>query len=107
MVSLGPKKDGGPNIEFFQSPETMQGFEIIRQWLQKNCKKVSWAGGHTNRMQCIQKIYTMQNTLIHSHIEMRLIFVSNFIMNKYKFALKVTATITFHIYLHQLVNGKK
>lgn len=41
MVSLGPKKDGGPNVEFFQSPESMQGFEIIRQWLQKNCKKVS------------------------------------------------------------------
>lgn len=41
MVSLGPKKDGGPNAEFFQSPESMQGFEAIRQWLQKNCKKVS------------------------------------------------------------------
>lgn len=41
MVSLGPKKDGGPNVEFFQSPESMQGFEKIRQWLQKNCKKVS------------------------------------------------------------------
>lgn len=41
MVSLGPKKDGGPNVEFFQSPESMQGFETIRQWLQKNCKKVS------------------------------------------------------------------
>lgn len=41
MSSLGPKKDGGPNIEFFQSPESMQGFETIRLWLQKNCKKVS------------------------------------------------------------------
>lgn len=40
MVSLGPKKDGGPNIDFFQSPESMQGFETIRLWLQKNCKKV-------------------------------------------------------------------
>lgn len=41
MIALGPKKDGGPNIEFFQSPESMQGFETIRLWLQKNCKKVS------------------------------------------------------------------
>lgn len=41
MVSLGPKKDGNPNVEFFQSPESMQGFETIRVWLQKNCKKVS------------------------------------------------------------------
>jgi len=40
MNSLGPKKDGSPNIDFFQSPETLQGFESIRQWLQKNCKKV-------------------------------------------------------------------
>ncbi|XP_037713742.1 SWI/SNF complex subunit SMARCC2 isoform X2 [Drosophila subpulchrella] len=39
MNSLGPKKDGSPNIDFFQSPETLQGFESIRQWLQKNCKK--------------------------------------------------------------------
>lgn len=41
MALLGPKKDGGPNVEFFQSPESMQGFEQVRQWLQKNCKKVS------------------------------------------------------------------
>ncbi|XP_030572011.1 SWI/SNF complex subunit SMARCC2 isoform X2 [Drosophila novamexicana] len=39
MNTLGPKKDGSPNIEFFQSPETLQGFESIRLWLQKNCKK--------------------------------------------------------------------
>ncbi|TDG45091.1 hypothetical protein AWZ03_008516 [Drosophila navojoa] len=39
MNTLGPKKDGSPNVEFFQSPETLQGFESIRLWLQKNCKK--------------------------------------------------------------------
>uniref|UniRef100_A0A1Q3EY50 Putative chromatin remodeling factor subunit n=1 Tax=Culex tarsalis TaxID=7177 RepID=A0A1Q3EY50_CULTA len=39
MVTLGPKKDGGPNIEFFNSPESLQGFETVRQWLQKNFKK--------------------------------------------------------------------
>ncbi|XP_055377454.1 SWI/SNF complex subunit SMARCC2-like [Condylostylus longicornis] len=39
MVTLGPKKDGGPNLEFFQSAESLQGFETIRQWLQKTCKK--------------------------------------------------------------------
>ncbi|XP_055634606.1 SWI/SNF complex subunit SMARCC1 isoform X2 [Toxorhynchites rutilus septentrionalis] len=39
MVSLGPKKDGGPNAEFFTSPESLQGFETVRQWLQKNLKK--------------------------------------------------------------------
>lgn len=39
MVSLGPKKDGSPCVEFFTAPETLQGFEIVRQWLQKNFKK--------------------------------------------------------------------
>ncbi|XP_036322997.1 SWI/SNF complex subunit SMARCC2 isoform X1 [Rhagoletis pomonella] len=39
MNTLGPKKDGSPNVEFFQSPESLQGFETIRLWLGKNCKK--------------------------------------------------------------------
>ncbi|XP_055614673.1 SWI/SNF complex subunit SMARCC2 isoform X2 [Uranotaenia lowii] len=39
MVSLGPKKDGSPNAEFFLAPESLQGFETVRQWLQKNFKK--------------------------------------------------------------------
>lgn len=49
MALLGPKKDGGPNVEFFQSPESMQGFETVRQWLQKNCKKVCVQGGYISR----------------------------------------------------------
>lgn len=40
MCTLAPKKDGSPNIEFFNSAESLQGFETIRQWLQKNSKKV-------------------------------------------------------------------
>lgn len=40
-MNLGPKKDGSPNLEFFQSYETLQGFETVRLWLQKNHKKVS------------------------------------------------------------------
>lgn len=39
MVTLGPKKDGSPNAEFFQSSETLQEFESVRQWLQKHHKK--------------------------------------------------------------------
>lgn len=34
------KKDGSPNLEFFQAPETLQGFEVVRLWLQKHHKKV-------------------------------------------------------------------
>ena len=41
MVSLEPKKDDGANSEFFTAPESVQGFETVRQWLQKTCKKVS------------------------------------------------------------------
>jgi hypothetical protein len=40
-MNLGPKKDGSPNVDFFQSPESLQGFESVRLWLQKNHKKVS------------------------------------------------------------------
>ncbi|XP_028025349.1 SWI/SNF complex subunit SMARCC2 isoform X2 [Bombyx mandarina] len=39
MTTIGPKKDGGPNAEYFQSPETLAQFDLIRVWLQKNCKK--------------------------------------------------------------------
>lgn len=41
MASLGPKKDGSPNAEYFNSPESLQGFESVRLWLQKNSKKVA------------------------------------------------------------------
>jgi len=44
MMSLAPKKDGGPNTKFFESPETISLFDAIKSWLQKNCKKVSWRG---------------------------------------------------------------
>lgn len=40
MMSLAPKKDGGPNTKFFESPETISLFDAIKSWLQKNCKKV-------------------------------------------------------------------
>lgn len=40
-MNLGPKKDGSPNVDFFQSPESIQGFESVRLWLQKHHKKVS------------------------------------------------------------------
>ncbi|XP_015907833.2 SWI/SNF complex subunit SMARCC2 isoform X1 [Parasteatoda tepidariorum] len=33
------KKDGGPNVKFYESPETIAQFDTVRQWLQKNCKK--------------------------------------------------------------------
>lgn len=40
MAFLGPKRDGGPNVEFFQSPESLQGFEKVKNYLQKNVKQV-------------------------------------------------------------------
>ncbi|XP_073999997.1 SWI/SNF- related protein mor isoform X2 [Rhodnius prolixus] len=39
MLAFGPKKDGGPNVKFFESPETLALFDGIKNWLQKNCKK--------------------------------------------------------------------
>eukprot|EP00058_Branchiostoma_floridae_P022140 XP_002607630.1 hypothetical protein BRAFLDRAFT_84681 [Branchiostoma floridae] len=34
------KKDGGPNVKFYDSPDTVAQFEQVRSWLSKNCKKV-------------------------------------------------------------------
>ncbi|XP_075223805.1 SWI/SNF- related protein mor isoform X3 [Lycorma delicatula] len=39
MLALEPKKDGGPNVKFYESPETISLFDGIKAWLQKNCKK--------------------------------------------------------------------
>lgn len=40
-MALSPPCHGGPNIEFFKSPESMRGFEIVQEWLHYFCKKVS------------------------------------------------------------------
>lgn len=39
MMAFGPKKDGGPNMKYFESQETLSALEVIRQWLQKTVKK--------------------------------------------------------------------
>ncbi|XP_052754029.1 SWI/SNF complex subunit SMARCC2 [Galleria mellonella] len=39
MTTICPKKDGGPNVDYFQAPESLAQFDQIRVWLQKNCKK--------------------------------------------------------------------
>lgn len=40
MLSIGPKMDGGPNVKYFEAPETLTALEGVKQWLQKNGKKV-------------------------------------------------------------------
>lgn len=36
-----PSRGNTTNMEYFKSPESMQGFEQVRQWLEFFCKKVS------------------------------------------------------------------
>ncbi|RWS07661.1 SWI/SNF complex subunit SMARCC2-like protein [Dinothrombium tinctorium] len=43
------KKDGGPNVKFFESSDVIASFEAIRQWLQKVCKKYIQADPPTNK----------------------------------------------------------
>merc|ERR1712071_226195 len=38
-MAFAPKKDGGPNLKFYESAETLQLFEVVKTWLIKNCKK--------------------------------------------------------------------
>lgn len=40
MLALAPKKDGGPNAKFFESPEILTQLDGVKQWLLKSCKKV-------------------------------------------------------------------
>lgn len=42
MLGVGPKKDGGPNVKFFESTETISLLDGVRTWLLKNCKKVKY-----------------------------------------------------------------
>ncbi|CAH1241648.1 SMARCC2 [Branchiostoma lanceolatum] len=43
------KKDGGPNVKFYDSPDTVAQFEQVRSWLSKNCKKHTQAEPLTNK----------------------------------------------------------
>lgn len=38
-MSIGPKMDGGPNTKYFESTETLNALEGVKNWLQKNSKK--------------------------------------------------------------------
>ena len=52
-MAFAPKKDGGPNVKFFESGETAQLFETVKTWLNKNCKKVKIKkNGFSNRNVC-------------------------------------------------------
>ncbi|KAF7491476.1 SWI/SNF complex subunit SMARCC2 [Sarcoptes scabiei] len=43
------KRDNGPNLKFFECSETIQLFDSIRQWIQKNCKKFTQIDPPTNK----------------------------------------------------------
>nr|CAH7717470.1 unnamed protein product [Callosobruchus chinensis] len=60
MLSIGPKMDGGPNIKFFESPETLTALESVKQWLQKNAKKYVQNEQLTNKTLSSTTIQFMQ-----------------------------------------------
>lgn len=39
-MAVQRKKDGGPNVKFWESTETIAQFDTVKTWLQKNFKKV-------------------------------------------------------------------
>ena len=41
MAAVQRKKDGGPNVKFFETSDIISQFEATRTWLQRNFKKVS------------------------------------------------------------------
>ncbi|KAI0224460.1 SWI/SNF complex subunit SMARCC2 [Lamellibrachia satsuma] len=48
-MAVQRKKDGGPNIKFFESQETIAQFDSVKSWLQRNCKKYIQAEPPTNK----------------------------------------------------------
>ncbi|KAK8773689.1 hypothetical protein V5799_011779 [Amblyomma americanum] len=49
MAVVQRKRDGGPNLKFYESSETIAQFDGVRQWLHKNCKKYTQAEPPTNK----------------------------------------------------------
>ncbi|CAH1375846.1 unnamed protein product [Tenebrio molitor] len=60
MMAYGPKKDGSPNVKYFESPETLAALELVRQWLQKNGKKYLQAEPLTNKSLSLLVLQLMQ-----------------------------------------------
>ncbi|ELU01612.1 hypothetical protein CAPTEDRAFT_182223 [Capitella teleta] len=48
-MSVQRKKDGSPNVKFWESADTLSQFDVIKTWLQKNCKKVIQAEPPTSK----------------------------------------------------------
>ena len=42
-MAVPRKKDGGPNLKYFESLDTIAQFDSVKTWLQKNYKKVTSA----------------------------------------------------------------
>ncbi|XP_017783860.1 PREDICTED: SWI/SNF complex subunit SMARCC2 isoform X2 [Nicrophorus vespilloides] len=49
MIAFGPKKDGSPNVKYFESPETLSALEVVKLWLQKTAKKFIQSDPPTNK----------------------------------------------------------
>uniref|UniRef100_A0A6P7GRZ5 SWI/SNF complex subunit SMARCC2-like n=1 Tax=Diabrotica virgifera virgifera TaxID=50390 RepID=A0A6P7GRZ5_DIAVI len=60
MLSVGPKMDGGPNIKYFEAPETLTAFEAVKNWLQKNGKKYVQNEPITNKTLSATAVQFMQ-----------------------------------------------
>jgi len=46
-MAVQRKKDGGPNLKYFESLDTIAQFDAVKTWLQKNYKKVTVFLPHT------------------------------------------------------------
>lgn len=48
-MAINPRKDGGPNVKFYEATETVSQFENVKTWLMKNAKKYVAADPPTNK----------------------------------------------------------
>ncbi len=55
---LGRKKNGAPDAKYYDTNEMVAKFDTVRQWLLKNCKKVSYL------LDC-ETIFQLVHTTVH------------------------------------------
>ncbi|XP_069122462.1 SWI/SNF complex subunit SMARCC1-like [Argopecten irradians] len=48
-MAVQRKKDGSPNVKFYEAVETIAQFDSVRTWLHKNCRKYTQADPPTNK----------------------------------------------------------
>ena len=86
-MAVQRKKDGSPNVRFYESTETIAQFDSVKSWLQKNCKKVRihWlnfaAKGCLLFVQLHRKDHRFAVFVLHGRFAFKILYYRSIIRN--------------------------